>query len=55
MINAYKMLLVVQPEGKSALERLISGWEDNIKMDLKELGCEGVDWFQMTQDRDQLL
>jgi hypothetical protein len=29
------------------------GWEDNIRMDLRELGWEGVDWIHLVQDRDQ--
>jgi hypothetical protein len=28
-------------------------WEDNIKMDLQELGCEGMDWIEMTHDMDR--
>jgi len=28
-------------------------WEDNIKMDLKEIGCEDLDWIEQKQDRDQ--
>jgi hypothetical protein len=28
-------------------------WQDNIKMDLRETGCEGVDWIQLPQHRDQ--
>ena len=27
-------------------------WEDSIKMDLQEVGCEGMDWFELAQDRD---
>jgi hypothetical protein len=27
-------------------------WEDNIKMDLQEVGCEGMDWIEVAQDRD---
>jgi hypothetical protein len=27
-------------------------WEDNIKMDLQEVGCRGMDWIEMDQDRD---
>jgi hypothetical protein len=42
-------ILVGKPEGKRPLCR----WEDNIKMDLKETGLEGVDWIHMAQDRDQ--
>ena len=28
-------------------------WEDNIKMDLQELGCVGMDWIELVQDRDR--
>ena len=28
-------------------------WEDNIKMDLQEVGCGGVNWIELTQDRDR--
>ena len=28
-------------------------WEDNIDMDLQEVGCEGLDWFELAQDRDR--
>jgi len=27
-------------------------WEDNIKMDIQEVGCKGVDWIELDQDRD---
>jgi hypothetical protein len=30
-------------------------WEDNIKMDLREVGCEGMDWIEQVQDRDRWL
>jgi hypothetical protein len=30
-------------------------WEDNIRMDIRKIGCEGVDWIHLAQDRDQLL
>jgi hypothetical protein len=29
------------------------GWEHNIKIDLKEIGCEGVDWIHLAQDKDK--
>jgi len=38
--------LVGKPEGKRPLERLMFRWEDNIKMDLREVGCGGVDWIE---------
>jgi hypothetical protein len=48
--NAYR-ILVGMPEGKRPLARL--RWVDNIKMDLREIGLDGVDWIDMAQDRDQ--
>ena len=41
------------PEGKRLLGRPSSRWEDNIKMDLKEVGCRGMDWIDLAQDRDR--
>ena len=38
-------------EGKRPLGRLIRKWEDNIKMDLQEVGCGGMDWNVLAQDR----
>jgi hypothetical protein len=40
-------------EGKRPLRKPRHRWEDNIRMDLREIGWEGVDWIQMVQDRDQ--
>jgi hypothetical protein len=40
-------------EGKRPLGRPRRRWVDNIKMDLREIGWDGVDWFDMAQDRDQ--
>jgi hypothetical protein len=45
-------VLVGKPEGKRPLGRPRRRWEDNIKMDLKELG-EGGDWMELAQDRDR--
>jgi hypothetical protein len=50
--NAYR-ILVGKPEGKRPLGRPRRGWEDNIKMDLREIGCGGIDWIDLAQDRDQ--
>jgi hypothetical protein len=43
----------VKPEGKRPLERLRRRWEDNIKMNLRERGIDGVNWVQLAQDRVQ--
>ena len=48
--GAYRAL-VGKLEGKRPLERLRRRWEDNIKMDLREVG--GVDWIYLAQDRDR--
>jgi hypothetical protein len=44
-------VLVGKPEGKSPLGRPRSRWDDNIKMDLREIGIDGADWIQLAQDR----
>jgi len=44
-------VLVGKPEGKRPLGRPRCRWEDNIKMDLQEVGCEGTDWISLAQDR----
>jgi hypothetical protein len=43
---------VGKPERKRTLERPRRRWEDNIKMDLKEVGCGGMDWIDLVQDTD---
>ena len=45
--------LVGKPEGNIPLRRPRRRWEDNIKMDLQEVGYGGVDWFELAQDRDR--
>ena len=45
-------VLVGIHEGKRPLGRLRCRCEDNIKMDLQEVGCWGVDWIKLAQDRD---
>ena len=42
-----------KPEGKRPLVRPRRRWEDNIKLDLQEVGCRGLDWIELAQDRDR--
>ena len=44
-----------KPEGKRLLETIRRRWEDNINMDLQEVECGGMDWIQLTQDRERCL
>ena len=46
-------VLVGKPEGKRPLGRLRRRWEDNIKMDLQEVGRGCEDWIELAQDRDR--
>jgi hypothetical protein len=46
-------VLVGKPEGRRPLGRTRHRWEDNIKMDLEEVGCGGMDWIELAQDRDR--
>jgi hypothetical protein len=50
--NAYR-ILAGKPEGKRPLRRPRDRWEDNITMDLKEIGWGDMDWIDLAQDRDQ--
>jgi hypothetical protein len=50
--NEYR-ILVGNPEGKKPLGRPRHRWVDNIKIDLKERGWDGMVWINLTQDRDQ--
>jgi hypothetical protein len=46
-------VLVGKPERKRPLERPRRRWEDSIKMDLQEVGCGGMDWIELAQDRER--
>jgi hypothetical protein len=46
-------ILVGRPEGRRQLGRPRRRWEDNIKMDLREIGFRDVDWIHWAQDRDR--
>jgi hypothetical protein len=50
--GAYR-ILVGRPEGRRPLGRHRCRWEDNIKMNLQEVGWGGMDWIDMAQDRDR--
>jgi len=46
-------VLVGKPEGKRPLWRPRRRWEGNIKTDLQEVGCGGMDWIELAEDRDR--
>jgi hypothetical protein len=50
--NAYR-ILVENPEGKRPVGRPRRRWVDNIKMDLREIGWDGMNWIDLAQDRNQ--
>ena len=45
-------VLMGKPEGKRPLGKPRLGWEDNIQLDLQEVGCGFVDWKELAQDRE---
>jgi hypothetical protein len=51
-IGVYRVL-VGRTKGKRPLERHKRRWEDNIKMDLREIGIDGANWIRLAQDRVQ--
>ena len=46
-------VLVGKPEGKRPLGRPRPRWDDNINIDLQEVGCGCMDWIELAQDRDR--
>jgi hypothetical protein len=50
--NAYR-ILVGKPEEKRPLGILRRMWDDNLRMDLRKIGWDGVDWIDLAQDRDR--
>jgi hypothetical protein len=53
LYGIFYRVLVGKPEGKKPLGRPRRRWEDNIKIDLQEVGCGGMDWIELAQDRDR--
>jgi hypothetical protein len=47
--------LLGKPEGKGPLGRPRRRWENNINTDIQEVGCGGMDWIDLVQDKDSLL
>ena len=45
--------MVGKPEGKRPLGRPRRRWEGNIKMDLQDVGCGGMDWIEQAEDRER--
>jgi hypothetical protein len=52
MRNAYRILMR-EPGGRRPLGRPRCRWVDNIKMNLREIGWDGMDWIELAQDRDR--
>jgi hypothetical protein len=52
-VRAVYRVMVGKPEGKRPLERPRCRWEDNIRMELEEVGCGCEDWIGLAQDRDR--
>jgi hypothetical protein len=46
-------VLVEKPKGKRPFGKPRRRWEDNTKMDLQEIGCGGMDWIDLAQNRDE--
>jgi hypothetical protein len=49
-LSVYRVL-VGRPKGKRTLGRSRHKWEDNIKLNLREIGIDGANWIQLAQDR----
>jgi len=52
-VHVYR-IFVGKPGGKRPFGRARRRWEDNINMDLQEVGCGGMDWIKLAQDRSTI-
>jgi hypothetical protein len=52
-LNTYRVLVGKPLRKETKRKRYIRRWEENIKIDLREIGWSGTDWINLTQDRDQ--
>jgi hypothetical protein len=52
-VGVEENILVKKPEGKRPLRRPRHSWADSIKIDLRGIGWDGMDWIDLSQDRDQ--
>jgi hypothetical protein len=50
--RAVYRVFVGKPNGKRPLGKFRCRWEDNINLDVQEVGCGGMDWIELAQDRD---
>jgi hypothetical protein len=53
LLGSVRLILVGKPEGKRPLGRPRRRWVYNIKMDLREIGWDRMDWIDLAHDRDQ--
>jgi len=53
ILRSVYRVLVGKPKGRRPLGRPRRRWEDNIRMDLREVGLDCVDWMELAQDRDR--
>jgi hypothetical protein len=51
-VGGFYKVLVGKTEGKRQFGRPRRRWGDNMKMDLQEVGCRGMDWIELAQDRE---
>jgi hypothetical protein len=51
--GVHRVVVLGKPEGKRPLERPRRRWEDNIKIDIQEVGGGRGDWMELAQDRDR--